>query len=184
MPHIHTKSGQHDHTATAYIIRTDGDEPRALLHMHKKLGRLLAVGGHIELDETPWAAMAHELREEAGYTLHDLDVLQPYNTVLDQHRVTVHPLPFCMNTHEIPADDEHWHSDISYLFVARDEPQYELAEGESTDLRWLTRDEVAELDIEKGVFEITQINYLLAFDSLLSSWHPIPAINFRTDKVT
>jgi len=64
MAHIHTAPNQHDHTVTAYIIRIDKDEPRALLHMHKKLNVLLPVGGHIELDETPWAAMAHELEEE------------------------------------------------------------------------------------------------------------------------
>lgn len=77
MPHIHTAPNQHDHTVTGYVIRTDGDQPRALLHVHKKLGKLLPPGGHIELDETPWAAMLHELREEAGYDAGQLLVLQP-----------------------------------------------------------------------------------------------------------
>lgn len=73
MPHIHTKPGQYDHTVTAYIVRTDGDDPKVLLHMHRKLGMLLPPGGHVELDETPWAAMAHELTEESGYTLDEAD---------------------------------------------------------------------------------------------------------------
>ncbi len=32
----------------------------------------MQVGGHIELDETPWQAVEHELREESGYTLAEL----------------------------------------------------------------------------------------------------------------
>ena len=36
MSHIHTKPGEHECTVGAYIVRLDGDEPRALLHLHKK----------------------------------------------------------------------------------------------------------------------------------------------------
>ena len=31
MPHIHTEPGQHDHTASAYIFRTDFSEPKVML---------------------------------------------------------------------------------------------------------------------------------------------------------
>lgn len=44
MAHIHTKPGQHDLTASAYIIRDDGNEPVVLLHRHKKLG---AIGKNV-----------------------------------------------------------------------------------------------------------------------------------------
>ena len=136
MPHIHTEVGQHDHTVTAYIVRDDFETPRLLLHMHKKLGVLLAIGGHIELSETPWAAMAHEIEEEAGYTMDDLDVLQPKVRIGTYSDVVVHPQPLVMNTHDITAD--HFHSDTSYAFVAHGEPTGELGDGESADLRWLT----------------------------------------------
>lgn len=43
MSHIHTKPGQHDFTASAFIIRTDGTEPRAMVHMHKKTSQIYAV---------------------------------------------------------------------------------------------------------------------------------------------
>ena len=145
MPHIHTQPGQHDNTATGYIIRLDGDQPRALLHMHKKLGKLMPPGGHIELDETPWAALAHELREEAGYDLSQMRVLQPKLRLrqADVTGVTLHPQPVLMNTHDITP--EHYHSDICYELTVTDEPRHPLAEGESTDVRWLTRGEVAAL---------------------------------------
>lgn len=64
MSHIHSGNNQHDLTVTAYIVRIDTPEPQALLHLHKKLGVLLPVGGHVELSETPWQAIAHELEEE------------------------------------------------------------------------------------------------------------------------
>ena len=36
MPHINTKPGQHDFTASAFIVRLDRSEPQVLLHLHKK----------------------------------------------------------------------------------------------------------------------------------------------------
>jgi len=63
MAHIHTQPGQHDHTASAYIVRTDFDEPKIMLHLHRKIGKYLQFGGHVELHETPWQAVVHELRE-------------------------------------------------------------------------------------------------------------------------
>ena len=53
MPHIHTEPGQHDHTVGAFIICLGNNSPKILLHMHKKLNKLLPIGGHIELNEAP-----------------------------------------------------------------------------------------------------------------------------------
>lgn len=77
MAHIHTEPGQHDHTASGFIVRTDTPEPTLILHRHKKTGKYMQFGGHIELDETPWQAVRHELMEESGYDLSDLQILQP-----------------------------------------------------------------------------------------------------------
>lgn len=120
MAHIHTQPGQHDHTVTAYIVRTDSTEPKILLHMHKKLSRLLTVGGHIELDETPWQAIAHELQEESGYSLNELLVLQPKERLAGLSGVVMHPYPVVMNTHNVAPG--HDHSDTGYAFVATANP--------------------------------------------------------------
>ena len=45
MAHIHTEPGQHDFTASAFIIRTDTPEPKLLLHRHKLVGKYLQIGG-------------------------------------------------------------------------------------------------------------------------------------------
>ena len=68
MPHIHNKPGQHDICVSGYIVKiTEGDEPRIILHKHRKLKMLLQFGGHVELDETPWQAVLREIAEESGY---------------------------------------------------------------------------------------------------------------------
>ena len=71
MPHIHTAPNQHDMTVSAYIILRDGEDLKCLVHLHKKVGKLMQIGGHIELDETPWQSVVHELFEESGYDYRD-----------------------------------------------------------------------------------------------------------------
>lgn len=140
MPHIHTKQGQHDSTVSAWIFREVEGELRVLVHMHRRLGKLMQTGGHVELDETPWQTVAHELKEEAGYDLTELDVLQPNAVVPRIAGAAVHPVPVLANTHMV--DSGHYHSDYCYAFMAKDEPLGKPAEGESNDLRWLTVDEL------------------------------------------
>jgi 8-oxo-dGTP pyrophosphatase MutT (NUDIX family) len=157
MPHIHTAPGQHDHTVSAYIIRYDDDfddlnNLRLLVHMHKKFGVLLQPGGHVELNENPWAAISHEIREETGYDMDQLHLLQPNMpmvTKLTNPTAILHPLPFYVNTHDASTPDldgtAHRHTDTTYIFLTSEEPRHELDEDESQDLRWLSQDEIEEL---------------------------------------
>lgn len=133
MPHIHTRPGQHDHTVTGYIVRTDGSEPRALLHMHKKFDILLPVGGHIELDENPWQAICHELLEESGYDISQLRILQPPGMLQKLSGATIHPYPLVLNTHAITP--EHFHSDTAFGFIASKSPVHAIEDSESSDIR-------------------------------------------------
>ncbi len=181
MPHIHTQPDQHDHTVTAYIVRRDMDQPRLLMHMHKKLGKLMPVGGHIELNETPWAAMVHEIKEEAGYDISQLSILQPAKRILpaEVSDVALHPQPLLMNTHAITP--EHFHSDTGYLLEAHGEPRHELADGESSDIRWLTRDELAALG-EDEIWHNIRVAGLAIFDRFLEDWQPVAATEFTIGK--
>jgi 8-oxo-dGTP pyrophosphatase MutT (NUDIX family) len=158
VPHIHTDDNQHDLTVTAYIVRTDTPEPQALLHMHKKLHVLLPVGGHVELLETPWQAVAHELEEEAGYRLKQLQILQPKSRIESISKTVHHPNPLSMNTHSIP--NNHFHTDIEYAFVTTSDPELSIGEGESVDIRWLTQLELDSLD-SSLVFDSTKEVYNL-----------------------
>lgn len=102
----------------------------------------MQIGGHIELDETPWQAILHELIEESGFSPEDLDVLQFTADRIDETSNVNHPTPFAMNTHLV--GDEHFHLDICYGFVAKSVPTHSVAEGESDDLRWLSLGELQE----------------------------------------
>lgn len=140
MAHIHTKPGQHDVTVSAWIFRRDGDVLKAFVHMHRKVKKYSEVGGHMELDETPWQTIVHELEEEAGFTLNELDIYQPVSAPTSLPTVTVHPVPSLLMTYH-PVKD-HYHSDMSYVFYAKAEPSKKPAEGESDDVRWFTIDEL------------------------------------------
>ncbi len=92
MSHIHTAPGQHDATVSAFIIRID-TEPLVLLHKHKKLGILGQIGGHVELHENPWQAIQHEIKEESGYDITDLMILQPKPIIHDLRGGQLTPIP-------------------------------------------------------------------------------------------
>lgn len=146
MPHIHFEPGQHDHTASAFIVRTDKDVPRVLLHRHKKVGIIVQPGGHIELTETPWAALTHELAEETGYLPEQLKVLQPATSLKIQHipGSVVHPIPVVHRTHGFEGMWEgHYHTDSAYALVTSSDPAREPGEGESTEFLWLSYEELA-----------------------------------------
>ena len=152
MAHIHTLSGQHDFTVSVYIVRQFDDiDWRIALHVHKKHNSLLPFGGHIELDETPWQAVARELKEESGYDMSSLSI------VLSKPKLGLvgcdeHFVPFSVNTHAIPGDVPHYHTDLTYAFVAKEEPTNAIANDESSDIRWLSLQEVEELS-EKEIYQ-------------------------------
>jgi 8-oxo-dGTP pyrophosphatase MutT (NUDIX family) len=156
MAHIHTGAGEHDLTVSGYVVRMRDDEPLVLVHMHRKFGKLMQAGGHVELDETPWAAIAHELQEETGYTLRELSVLQPSaNPFVLQDAVT-HPVPALINTHRVSAD--HLHIDLCYAFIALAEPHERPGEDESQDIRWLTLEELKrEVEADVAFADVYQI---------------------------
>lgn len=175
MPHIHTEAGQHDLTASACIFRVDGPGPRVLLHNHRLLHRWLQFGGHVELHEHPWAALVHEVREESGYDMKQLKLLQPPGprlTDLDDSKALAHPLPFSFLTHQFGDDEGHFHTDASYAFLTDEAPKHKIADGESTEMRLFTRKEVAALS-ESTMFNDVRTKLLFAFDHIVGKWEAV-----------
>jgi 8-oxo-dGTP diphosphatase len=179
MPHIHILPNQHDMTVSAYIMRQEQGVWKCLVHFHKKFDTLMQIGGHIELDQTPWQAIVAELREEAGYLPSDLQVLQYTKGSPAVHAAIVHPIPLTMNTHYV--GDEHFHSDMCFGFVTQYEPRYAPDDGESTDIRWLDiehlRENANQGNALKDVADIYE--FMLAN---IDSFTRLEASVFSTDK--
>lgn len=170
MPHIHTNIGEHDHTVSAFIVRKfDDGEWRLLLHMHKKLQSLLQIGGHIELNETPWQALKHEVKEEAGYNISELDIiLSPPKLGLTN--TDEQYAPFSLQTHPFDAERTHFHTDASYAFVAHAEPNLPLADGESKDLRWISESELLSIAKDKIYSNVRELG-IYVLRAVASSKH-------------
>ena len=66
MPHLHEKI---DFTVAIFVVQN----AQVLVILHRKLGKWLPLGGHIELDEDPEQAALREAREESGLEIELLD---------------------------------------------------------------------------------------------------------------
>jgi 8-oxo-dGTP diphosphatase len=170
MPHTHDQPGQHDLTVSMYVINTAEKEPRALLHMHRVLGLLMQPGGHVELNESPWAAVAHELLEETGYELDQLLVLQPTPLLVSEDDLA-HPVPLLFNTSPFPAKVAHHHTNLTYAFVTEQQPRHAVGAEESDTLQWLSMEELAALPAGSCFPDVPGI-----YNQLLASWDAWSAI--------
>lgn len=176
MPHIHTQPGQHDLTVSAYIVREVDGEWKCLVHMHKKLHKLLQVGGHVELNETPWQALGHELREESGYELSELNVLQPTAHIPEFYDNIAHPIPVRFMTHLF--SEGHYHIDCGYAFIADQLPAHALGAGESEDIRWYSLAELAAAKERDEVLGDVVDSYVYIVSNCLGSFTRMPADTF------
>ena len=137
MPHIHTKPGEIDRTASVYIVHVPSK--RVLLRLHEKHHIYLPPGGHIEHHQTAPEAAIAEAKEEVG-----LDIIlwrgnQLFELERDHYRELVPPL--ALNVHAISP--EHRHEDHVYLATAKTMDIVEPETHEKTgDCIWLTREEV------------------------------------------
>jgi 8-oxo-dGTP pyrophosphatase MutT (NUDIX family) len=178
MSHIHTAPNQHDLTVSGYIIRLDTAEPEIMLHKHRVLGRVMQFGGHVELDESPWEAIARELKEEVGYDFDQLQVLQPHERMITLPGTTILlPQPVCVfdATYGATVAPDHFHDDLSWAFVTRFPPRHELATDESHDIRSLSRSKLIAVPDEEIFEDVRQIA-LFIFDTCLPKWETVPAL--------
>lgn len=131
MPHIHEKI---DFTVALFIVH----EGKVLLVHHRKLGKWLPIGGHIELDEDPEMAALREAREESGLEIELLGERPP--TTSEGTRALISPR--FLDIHRISDTHEH----IGMIYWARVKSgEATLAEAEHHGIRWCSREELEEL---------------------------------------
>ncbi len=175
MPHIHTGPGEYENSASAYIVRLDHDEPKLILHKHKKLGKYMQFGGHIETKENLWEAVTHELREESGYDVSQLTILQPKQRLRSAPGAQLHPVPIYQLS--APFTEDHFHTDTAYAFVAREDPLQPANEGESGNFIEVTCDELRSLSPEKTL-ESVRTPGLFVLEVCVKEWEEVDPHEF------
>ncbi len=151
-------------TATAYIV----DQERVLLLKHKKLGKWLPMGGHVEPGETPVEAAKREALEESGYVV---KIISEEHVWIDQHNATSFERPYMCLLENIPAYQStpaHQHIDFVYLAY----PLEKQEAKENHDMRWFTREEVEALISDVEIYEETKLTLRTIFDEELSPKAP------------
>ena len=146
MAHIHELF---DFTVSAYILHPS--EPRLLLVKHRKIGKWLQPGGHIELDENPLQALTHELEEETGLKPADYTILQPDQPTGLTHTTPL-PVPFLINQHAF--DDTHQHIDLAYIVQAHIDAITDDPDGADA-IRWCSLTDMKTFAAQYEIFAYT-----------------------------
>lgn len=123
-------------TASCYIV--DPCAHRVLLHHHRRLGKWLQMGGHVEPGEAAVEAALREGREESG--LHDLTLLAGGGV-------------FDLDVHDIPAgrgEPEHAHFDVRYVARTKHPESIMIDDAESDGLTWVDFDQAIPLMNEEA----------------------------------
>jgi 8-oxo-dGTP pyrophosphatase MutT (NUDIX family) len=125
-------------TGSALVVDADGE--RLLMLFHRKAQRWLQPGGHADGDANLAGVARREAQEETG--IDGLVVITP-PVDLDVHRVA------------FPNEVPHLHLDCRFVVVA---PVGAMVRGnhESESLRWVTVDELADLDADPGTVRMAR----------------------------
>ncbi len=138
-------------TATAYIL----NEKQVLLHFHKKLGKWLPPGGHLEENETPPECAIREAKEETGL---DIAIIQDERLWVTCLNANSFERPFLCLLENIPAyKDQPEHQHIDFIYLGK--PIGGSLDPEaiaSTSLRWFTLEEILSLTPDEEIFGETQ----------------------------
>lgn len=129
-------------TASAWILSPDGR--RCLLTRHRKLGKWLQLGGHVDGEERLELAALREAREESG--LEQLALLP----------ADAPPVPLDLDVHPIPArgqEPEHLHWDVRFLLRAGPGQELRIS-GESDELHWVPTERLGDYTQEDSVLRL------------------------------
>lgn len=130
---------KNEFVATGLVLNEQKD--KILLIFHRKFGKWMPPGGHLEPNELPHEAVAREVFEETGVKAAVLCSGRPL--VLASQGEQPLPVPYCILHERIPASpkqDEHMHVDFIYLMQAA-EQNLVPALQEVREARWFSKSE-------------------------------------------
>lgn len=144
----------HQHfVATAYVYDRETDS--FLLILHKKLGKWLPPGGHLEDGEVPHQGALRELREETGLRGRIVNLLDTPDVATPG--VAQLFAPFCVLREIIPAglhEGEHIHIDFVYVIEIDYAEAVRLRVQEVSQARWISSQELATLETFENVKQV------------------------------
>ncbi len=132
-------------TASAWILSADAR--CALLTHHRKLGRWLQLGGHVDGESRIELAALREAQEEAGMAEFEFVPFGSGGIV-----------PLDLDVHPIPArgaEPRHEHWDVRFLLRARQGQDLAMS-AESNDLRWWPREGLSAATGEPSVLRLEE----------------------------
>jgi len=131
MAHIHERI---DFTVAIFVVHAN----QVLVIHHRKLGRWLPLGGHIELHEDPEQAALREAKEESGLEVELLGERPPTSGAGTRALIA----PRFLDIHHITDTHEH----IGMIYWARPKNgSLILAAAEHHDIRWCSSDDLENL---------------------------------------
>ncbi len=132
-------------TSSAWIISRESGA--ALLTHHRKLGRWLQLGGHVDGETDVLASARREAEEESGLRNFRTLPLVGVGEILD------------VDVHDIPArgnEPSHQHHDIRFLLDVSDRQPIQTQQAESKEVRWFGADEIELLFDEESLLRMAR----------------------------
>ena len=140
-------------TASAVVARPAGDS--FLLVLHRKLGRWLQPGGHVEYDDpSAFAAALREAREETGIATFQAPLGE---TILD---VDVHGIP------ARKSEPAHHHFDVRFLLTTESPIDRAASDDPTRPIEWRSYEEAMDSGVDASLARaIEKARRLLARDT-------------------
>jgi len=124
-------------TVTAFIFH----KGKMLLVFHKKLGKWMHPGGHVEVNEFFDEALRREIREEVSLEIEFIDVNKTINEKTGPKLWTA-PRPFSVNNELLDGKRK---IAIDYICIVKEPVKVNLQKSELLKYRWVREHELKKL---------------------------------------
>jgi len=143
-------------TTNAFIFHKN----KILLIKHKKLGKWLHPGGHVEVQEFFDEALKREIKEETNL---DIEVISPFYPKKTNFKSMNLPITIQIK------DEEPKRTLLDYVAVAKEPINIKIQESEIDDYMWVSIDELKGLNIDV----IFKERIIELFEKFYKDWYKV-----------